>query len=346
MDYQFKRLWIKESSKDKKIWETFLMEAGIRPERIIDYTVGAFDGEHLIAVGSTAGSVLKCLAVDKKYTGGKVFNGLVSHLMSVVFDQSGETACYVYTKPSAEESFSHLGFKKIVQVEDQLVFMEKAVFGFSYYIEQLKTQKRNGGQIAGIVMNANPFTLGHFYLIETAARENEVVHLFILSEDASVFPAKDRLELVKTGVSGFKNVFIHQTGNYMVSSATFPSYFLDEQSDVAEVQAKLDATIFKEWIVPVLGITRRYVGEEPYSEVTNRYNAAMAEVFEGTVELAVLTRKQSDSEPISASRVRALLKEGAWEKVKSLVPKTTYNYLRSEKGKAVIATLKQRSEGK
>ena len=50
----------------------------------------------------------------------------------------------------------------------------------------------------------------------------------------------------------------------MVSSATFPSYFLKEKADleVAKVQATLDATLFLENIVPTLQLTKRYVGQD------------------------------------------------------------------------------------
>ncbi|MBZ2175045.1 [citrate (pro-3S)-lyase] ligase [Schnuerera sp. xch1] len=340
MDFQLKRLWVKRNKKDKQIWETLLLQAGIRAEKNVDYTVGLFDEEKLIAVGSLSRNVLKCIAVCEKYTGGEAISQLISHLMSMVFD-SGETACYVYTKPCAKKSFIHLGFKEIARVSNELVFMEKAAFGFPHFIEKLGTQRKDGNSIAGIVINANPFTRGHLHLIETAAKESDVVHLFVLSEDASVFPAKDRLELVKEGVRHLKNIFVHETGNYMISSATFPSYFLKEESDVIKIHAMLDAIIFKEWIAPALNITLRYVGEEPYSEVTNIYNRTMAEIFNNNIKLVILPRKTEQGEIISASRVRYLLSQNGLDKIKALVPETTFKYLQSPKGKAIQQKIKK-----
>lgn len=341
MDFQQKRLWVKKDKHHREIWENLLHQAGIRLEENVEYTVGLYDGDQIIATGSIAGNVLKCIAVCKQYTGGSAINQLISHLISVVFE-NGHRACYVYTKPSASKSFGYLGFKEIAQVRDELVFMEKASFGFPHFIGNLKQKKIEGTTIAGIVMNANPFTKGHLYLVETAAKENDIVHLFVLSEDVSAFPAADRLDLVKKGVEHLENIYVHETDHYMVSSATFPSYFLKEDSNVTKIHAVLDATIFKESIAPALGITRRYVGEEPFSKATNIYNEAMSEVFKGSLDLVILSRKRQGEEAISASKVRSLLAQGEIEKVKSLVPQTTYHYLSSPKGKMVQKKLQNK----
>lgn len=333
MDFQLKRLWVKQNKKDKQMWESLLMQSDIHSEANVEYTAGLFDGDKLIATGSISRNVLKCIAVCKDYTGGGAINKLISHLMSIVFD-SGEKACYVYTKPSAKKSFAYLGFKEIAHVDD-VVFMEKATFGFQHFIAQLKEKRVDGEKIAGIVMNANPFTKGHLFLVETAARENDAVHLFVLSEDASVFPAEDRLELVKKGVRHLDNVNVKSTGSYMVSSATFPSYFLKEDSNVTKIHAALDATIFKQWIAPALNINVRYVGEEPYSEATNIYNEAMKEVFKNEINLVVLPRKDECGEIISASKVRHLLSQNELDKVKAFVPETTFEYLQSDKGREI-----------
>jgi [citrate (pro-3S)-lyase] ligase len=333
-DLKIKRLWINKDKAHKKAWEAFLYRAGISIEENVEYTIGLYDRDRLIGTGSIAGNVLKCIAIDEEYTGGRAINILISHLMDVVFER-GYTGCYVYTKPSASKSFEYLGFKEIARVTDKLVFMEKAVFGFPKFLEALKEKRVEGNEIAGIVMNANPFTNGHLHLVETAAKENDVVHLFVLSEDASVFPAEDRYELVKKGVAHLDNVYVHRTGNYMVSMATFPSYFLKETADVTKIHATLDAIIFKKYIAPTLSISRRYVGEEPYSLSTNIYNQSMAEVFDGNPQLIVIPRKKAGGSVISASRVRKLLEEGRLEEIKLLVPNTTYEYLISPKGQMV-----------
>jgi len=333
-------MWIDKNLQQKEAWKEILMTCGIHHEENIDYTVGVYEEGELLATGSLYGNIIKCVAVDPAYQGTGVINSLISHLMDTVFSQ-GYQSCYVYTKPEAVSSFFHLGFKEIARVEGKLVFGEKAINGFEAYLKRLKECKITGDTIAGIVMNANPFTKGHQHLVETAARENDIVHLFVLTEDLSAFPAAARLQLVREGTSHLKNVYVHETGDYMVSAKTFPSYFLKEDEDVTKVQAQLDAVIFKEYIAPALGITRRYVGEEPFSFATNIYNKAMAEIFQGSLELIVIQRKTVGEQVISATRVRALMAEGKIDELESLVPEGTLRFIKSPAGRQIQERLRQ-----
>ena len=123
-------------------------------------------------------------------------------------------------------------------------------------------------------MNANPFTLGHLYLTERASAENDTVHLFMVSEDASLIPFKVRRRLITEGTSHLDNIIYHDSGPYIISSATVPSYFQKDMDAVIESHAKLDLVIFTK-IAHALGIGRRYVGEEPHSRATGIYNQIM-----------------------------------------------------------------------
>lgn len=108
-------------------------------------------------------------------------------------------------------------------------------------------------------MNANPFTLGHRYLVEQACKENDWLHLFMVSEDASYFPYAVRKRLIKEGTADLKNIIYHDSGPYIISSATFPSYFQKDDLAVIESHANLDLAIFVK-IAERLGIKARYVG--------------------------------------------------------------------------------------
>lgn len=154
--------------------------------------------------------------------------------------------------------------------------MEKDPNGFTCYLDHLAEKKTPQGRIAAIVMNANPFTLGHRYLVEQACKENDWLHLFMVSEDASYFPYAVRKRLIKEGTADLKNIIYHDSGPYIISSATFPSYFQKDDLAVIESHANLDLAIFVK-IAERLGIKARYVGEEPTSTVTRRYNEIMAQ---------------------------------------------------------------------
>lgn len=210
-----------------------------------------------------------------------------------------------------------------------------AATGFARYLKSLAPYagERPG---AALVMNANPFTLGHAALAERAARENERVVLFVLSEDRSLVPYKDRLAMVKAACAKYDNVSVVSSGSYMISSATFPSYFLKDADIVTRTHAELDATLFTR-IAAALNLTRRYVGEEPFSHTTSLYNEALAEVLpKAGIELAVIPRAQAQGEAISASHVRQLIHDGQIEAIRPFVPETTYTYLTSDAGQNAV----------
>ena len=314
---------------DRAAWLDLLQREGIRGEANLDAVYGIYDdGGALIATGARYRNILKCIAICRAHQGGTLFNELMSGLMADVFTR-GYGACYVYTKADACAAFRHLGFRDIAHVDDTLYFLENAVRGLPHYLQALRAHYVAGSRIAAIVMNANPFTNGHRYLVEKAARDNDVVHLFVLSEDLSQFPGAVRLALVQAGTADLANVHVHPTGDYIISAATFPAYFLREDANITEIQARLDARIFKEHIAPALGITRRYVGSEPLSPATAIYNAALQREFAGDPELVIIARREADGGVISASRVRRLLAAGNLEAIRPLVPPTTFHYLQS-----------------
>jgi len=341
MNFKIKKLRIDKDQAIKNKWENLLLSSKIHPEKTIDYTAGVYDGEDLIGTGSYFQNILKCIAVAPEYVGGKVINLLMSHLMTEVFDK-GYVSCYIYTKEEAAHSFLHLGFHEIARVPGELVFLEQSSRGFTSYIEDLKKTRKEGMNIACIVMNANPFTNGHLYLVETAAKENDILHIFILSEELSDFKSKIRFELVKKGTSHLHNIILHETGDYIVSAKTFPSYFLKEKSNVTYIQASLDAIIFKDYIAPSLNIRRRYVGEEPLSQSTAIYNKALKDVFNNEMQLVIIKRKEFDHEVISASRVRKLFRENLMEQIKDLVPKSTYEFLLSKEGREIQIKIQEK----
>jgi [citrate (pro-3S)-lyase] ligase len=174
-------------------------------------------------------------------------------------------------------------------------------------------------------MNCNPFTLGHRYVIEHAAKECDHVYVFVLSEEQPPFPAADRLQLVKDGTQDLKNVTVFPTGPYLISAATFPTYFLKDRDTAVTAQCGLDIAVFSRYYIPKFGITHRYVGTEPTSVLTNAYNVALKAKL--PIPVVEILRLESGSQPISASTLRSLLGTGQREAIRDLVPATTFDYL-------------------
>lgn len=328
--FTIKRMRLDRDDNARSKWENLMQAADLNIHEEIDYTVGIYKKSELVATGSYAHNIIKCLAVCKDYQSENLLTQLVVHLMNRL-QQEGHHHYFVYTSPQNSIYFKSMGFKIIIQTED-LAFMEFGTPHFKSYLELLSNYKKEGNNGA-IVMNANPFTKGHRYLIEEAAEKSDYVYMFVLSEDRSEFSAEDRMNMVKLGVADLDNVIVLPTRDYMVSSATFPSYFLrnDAMEEIARVQANLDAQLFKEKIAPVLNIKYRFVGEEPYSTVTNIYNESMSSIFQDELTLFTIPRKEVNGEIISATKVRKMLTTNAMDKLNDMVPETTYNYIQTLK---------------
>jgi len=281
-----------------------------------------------------------------------LMNQIVTHLISIQFER-GNTHLFLYTKCNSAKFFGDLGFYEIARIDGQIVFMENRKTGFTSYLEKLKKETEQSEvfrqfscndsaktKIAALVMNANPFTLGHQYLVEKAASENDILHLFIVSEDQSLVPFSVRKKLVLEGTAHLKNIIYHESGPYIISNATFPSYFQKDADAVMESHANLDLTIFVR-IAQTLGINYRYVGEEPNSQVTGIYNEIMAKKLpENQIACKIIPRKEANGSVISASTVRTALKSGKMELLKTLVPETTLRYFQSEEAAPVIEKIK------
>ena len=185
-------------------------------------------------------------------------------------------------------------------------------------------------------MNANPFTLGHRYLIEQALAQCDHLHLFIVGENASQFSYQDRFNLVQQGIADLERITLHAGSDYIISRATFPSYFIKEQGLVEDLYVEIDLKLFRQAIAPALNITHRFVGSEPFCAVTAEYNRNMhlwleqAEMAAPKIEVVEIERKDYGELAISASAVRALYAEQQWEMLGYLVPPTTFAFLRKQ----------------
>lgn len=309
----------------------------------LDYTCAVLDDDgDIIATGSCFASSLRCLAVAKEHQGEGLLNTVVSHLIEVQASR-GNFHLFLYTKPKSARFFADLGFYEIAQLDSTLVFMENRRSGFESFCQKLSGTRCEGGA-AAIVMNSNPFTLGHRYLVEQAAKEYATVHLFVLSEDASLFPAEVRYNLVQEGVKDLPNVVLHRTEDYLISAATFPSYFLRDSESAICASARLDLALFVK-IAAALGVTARFVGEEPTSVVTGLYNEIMAqELPKAGIRCVIVPRLEKDGRIVSASSVRQAIHDGDMEVARAMLPPSTWAYLTSIEAVNVLDAIRASDE--
>ena len=338
-DYTISKVYPSDKRGNAQV-ERLLLAEGIRRDKNLDYTCALYDDDYnIVATGSCFGNTLRCMAVSHEHQGEGLMNEVVSHLVQYEYGR-GINHLFLYTKCNSAKFFGDLGFYEIVRIADQVVFMENRRTGFSDYLSDLAKSKHDGKSIAALVLNANPFTLGHQYLVEKASAENDVLHVFIVSEDASLVPFDVRKKLVIAGTSHLNNIVDHDTGPYIISSATFPSYFQKDDEAVIESHANLDLEVFVR-IAGTLGINARYVGEEPKSLVTGIYNRIMSEKLpEHGIRCVIVPRKTEGGEVISASNVRQAIKENRLEDIRGLVPESTYDFFASPEAESVIAKIR------
>ena len=305
--------------------EDFLGSNGLRLGEVDLYLAVLSEEGAILAGGGLQRDILKCLAVSAEARSLGLSVPLISRLISVASER-GYTNVKVFTKPENRSVFESLGFKLLAEAP-KAILMENGR-GLEEYCDYLRGHRASGV----IVMNANPFTLGHRYLVEQASlsfrapegRRN--LTIIPVKEDASRFPYSERFEMIRTGSGDMADVV--EGSDYQISAATFPTYFLKNLSDAAETQMRLDIDLFGRHIAPALGAHVRFVGTEPADPLTARYNALMKELLpKYGVEVVEVSRLTDLESPVTATRVRSLLDAGLFKAASALTPESTWPYL-------------------
>lgn len=327
-------LYLNQTSTRKR-WKAFLTSLDLhnfsdREIAVIDHTIGLIDEEgKLVGTGSIAGNVLKYIGVcNQDATNGSRFNQIVTALQQYLFNEKIFHS-FVFTKLKYSASFQHLGFSELAHSE-QAAFLESGTPNVHDYLAKLpKVPQQKEKKVAAIVMNANPFTLGHRHLVEVASAENDLVYVFVVATDLSLFKTKERTDLVRKGLQDLANVKVVSGSDYMVSAATFPAYFLRSPKDLINVQTTIDARVFKNIIAPSLNIKSRYLGQEPQSRTTRYYNTSLIHELEPEIKVKILPRYEVKGKVITGTQVRRDIQASKLAELKSLVPLATYVFIKS-----------------
>lgn len=333
--------------------EAFLAANGLRLAPLDRYVVVTRDedGNEILAGGGLDGNVIKCVAVSESARSEGLMNILVSRLIAIAREE-GRESVKAFTKPENEGIFKSLGFALIAS-SPNAILMENGRGGlpeYRKYLESLARPGRNGA----IVMNANPFTKGHRYLVEQAASQVDNLYVIVVKEDRSRFPYVERKAMIEAGCAGLDNVVVCEGSDYAISAATFPTYFLKKLDDATDTQIALDLDLFVNHIAKPLGVTVRFAGSEPEDALTRRYNELMAEILPGTsvavvrqahqpdpelvkgsalrqarrpIDFVEIPRLEQNGNPISATSLRRALDKGNLKEAMEYIPKSTVPYL-------------------
>lgn len=333
--------------------EAFLTANGLRLAPLDRYVVVTRDedGDEILAGGGLDGNVIKCVAVSESARSEGLMNILVSRLIAIAREE-GRESVKAFTKPENEGIFKSLGFTLLAS-SPKAILMENGSGGlpeYRKYLESLARPGRNGA----IVMNANPFTKGHRYLVEQAASLVDNLYVIVVKEDRSRFPYVERKAMIEAGCAGLDNVIVCEGSDYAISAATFPTYFLKKLDDATDTQIALDLDLFVNHIAKPLGVTVRFAGSEPEDALTRRYNELMAEILPGTSVAVVRQAHQPDPElvegsvlrqarrpmdfveiprleqkgkPLSATSLRRALDKGGFKDAMEYIPESSTPYL-------------------
>lgn len=324
--------------------EQFLGDNGLRLDDV-DYYAALVDEttDEIVAGGGLKGGVIKCVAVADGHKGEAVANQIVSHLIAHA-NADGHQCVKLFTKPQNQRMFESMSFRLLAEAP-KAILMETGIGGIKRYSEELesekekvKSEKSNGKlhhnntspqhpimPLSGIIiMNCNPFTLGHRYLIEQTAQQVDTLYILVVREDCSMFGYDERKAMIVRGVAHINNVVVCDGSEYSISATTFPTYFLKSLSDASDTQMTLDIDLYRRHIAPALGATVRFVGTEPDDPLTRRYNELMKSMLPDVREVA---RLEKNGVAVSASRVRKAIVENHLAQAARLVPPTTVPYI-------------------
>lgn len=330
----------------RKRVEAFLSSNGLRLATLERYVVISRDedGDEIIAGGGLDGNVIKCVAVSEAARSEGLMNILVSRLIAIAHEE-GHESVKAFTKPANEDIFKSLGFRLLASSENAIL-MENGRGGLPEYRKYLESLARPGKNGA-IVMNANPFTKGHRYLIEQAASQVDNLYVIVVKEDRSRFPYAERKSMIEDGCAGLANVTVCEGSDYAISAATFPTYFLKQLDDATPTHIALDLDLFVRHIARPLGVTVRFAGSEPEDKLTRCYNEMMSEILPAggygskdnpagqPISFVEILRLEQNGRPVSATALRSALDRGDLKAAMEFVPVSTVPYL--------IADLAERS---
>jgi [citrate (pro-3S)-lyase] ligase len=331
-----------DDDKGKEEVRNFLSFNGLHYEEDVDFTqVYRLDNE-IVATGSLSHNIIKCVAVSPRFRGGKLMSKLMTRLVTMLYKR-GYTHHFIFTKPRYVRSFSTYGFHEVVRGEPYAAMLEHGIEETIHkYVKKLSLQRKEGKNIAAMVVDCNPVTYDHMFAITMAASFSDWLHLFLVSEPKYFFPLEIRLELLKKSILPLKNVTIHFGGEYLVSYLTFPKYFI-EKEEVSHAHALLGATLFGKYIVPALNITNRYIRQEPNSKVDKIYNDTVKDTLPSYgVKVEEISNLTIDGHHMSARLLRRLVHEDRWDEIEKIVTPETLDFLRSGSDESELILMRMR----
>lgn len=306
--------------------------------RVVNYGcwVGPIDCGRIMETKFREGDIVIVYSYDK------VFEGITDlNIVDVAENENmpieWSTDRLIHCNHKANRLYARYIFKMIeehikrpIQDESKPVMADRKKYIKQIYIDRYFSNfaPEKYTKIGAIVMNCNPFTLGHRYLIGEAYKKVDFLIIFVVEENKSVFSFEERFEMVSEGTKDLEHIMVVPSGDFILSQTTFPEYFIKVADEDIVQNVEYDITLFADCICSQLNIHYRFVGNEPNDLVTRAYNDAMKRILPVKgIEVIEIMRMNNENECISASLVRKYFESDEIEKAWELLPDTTRSEL-------------------
>lgn len=309
--------------------EFLLSQRGLKYEDNVDYTIGLYDNQKIVATGSLCKNVIKMIAVAKDYQGENLTTIVMTNLTQQLAAQKIDKY-FLYTTPNNKDFFMRFSLS-LVYENKEIVMLENVV---SPIEEQLLAIKKNiptsSGTTAALVMKCNPTTLSHLLLIETCSLKHDQVIVFLV-EDDTILPYDIRKKILEKTTKTLKNVYIVPGTKYIISPNSFPTYFLKDAASALRIYMELDIAIFNRYFMRIFQIDFRYVAATAKILQADTYIQTMEKIIED--KLIIVPPLYKGGVITTTSEIRRLARQKKFSLIKHLIPQVTYDFLVSKQGK-------------
>ncbi len=300
--------------------------------RVVNYGSPGYNRQPIVELAHILNTPMKQGDVVVLYLDGWQFEGIRNlNLMNILENYDISEDWLVEAPSHCNHKINKLYAKAILDVVMSFTegtAKQDEIKPDSYFIKKLYIDRYFSDfevskyqETGAIVMNCNPFTNGHRYLIEKALEIVDFLIIFVVEEDRSFFHFDERFSMVCSCVEEFENVMVVPSGPFILSQVTFPEYFIKIHDEDIAQNAENDIMVFAKYIAPYLNIKYRFVGEEPMDIVTREYNIAMKKILPlYGIRLIEIPRKKIQGEYISATYVRNCLVKGKTEVLANWLP--------------------------
>ncbi len=205
--------------------------------------------------------------------------------------------------------------------------MQENVDAYIKYLKKFRVEKEN---CSIILTHANPFTLGHYKLVEYASKHSE--HVFVsVADDDNWFSPKDRYEMAFQSCKKLPNVTVFSARDDLISSKLYlPGYFERDENPHAAGNTSGLLDFIANVLKPALNIKERFLGSEPFDAFTQKMNEESAKILPqyGIKSTEVPRFENANGIPYSGKIVRNALKRKDWDTIRQMVTPETEKILR------------------